>query len=103
MASTARSFLVTRMQLKLPKTSRTARLSSCPMPGLFYSMDSTTKTFDKSSFNAAVREMLESHASGSPTPIWDTCYVTHDSFALDVDDLPALELAKAVTRPGGFR
>ena len=71
--------------------------------GQFYSMDSTTKDFDKSEFNEAVREMLESHASGSPAPIWDTCYVAHDSFALDVDDLPALELAKAVTKPGGFR
>ena len=71
--------------------------------GLFYSMDSTAKDFDKSEFNEAVREMLESHASGSPTPVWDTCYVAHDSFALDVDDLPALELAKAVTKPGGFR
>ena len=70
--------------------------------GQFYSMDSTTKDFDKSEFNEAVREMLESHASGSPAPIWDTCYVAHDSFALDVDDLPALELAKAVTKPGGF-
>ena len=70
--------------------------------GLFYSMDSTAKDFDKSEFNEAVRGMLESHASGSPKPIWDTCYVAHDSFALDVDDLPALELAKAVTKPGGF-
>jgi len=71
--------------------------------GKFYSMDSTTPNFDKAEFNEAVREMLESHASGSPTPIWDTCYVAHDSFALDVDDLPALELAKSVTAPGGFR
>lgn len=71
--------------------------------GQFYSMDSTTPSFDKAEFNGAVREMLESHASGSPTPIWDTCYVAHDSFALDVDDLPALELAKGVTAPGGFR
>lgn len=70
--------------------------------GQFYSMDSTTPEFDKAEFNAAVREMLESHA-GSPTAIWDTCYVAHDSFALDVDDLPAIELAKGVTEPGGFR
>lgn len=70
--------------------------------GQFYSMDSTTADFDQSEFNEAVRAMLHSHASGSPTPIWDTCYVAHDSFALDVDDLPALELAKGVTKPGGF-
>lgn len=70
--------------------------------GQFYSMDSTTPYFDQAEFNQAVREMLENHASGSLTPIWDTCHVAHDSFALDVDDLPALELAKGVTAPGGF-
>ena len=53
-------------------------------------------------FHDATLVMLESHA-GSPTVIWDTCYVAHDSFALDVDDLPALELAKGVTEAGGFR
>ena len=70
--------------------------------GLFYSMDSTAPDFDKAEFNEAVRAMLLSHASGAPTPVWDTCYVAHDSFALDVDDLPAIELARGVTKPDGF-
>ncbi len=70
--------------------------------GHFYSMDSSSPGFDQSEFNDALRTMLDEHASGSPMPIWDTCRVTHDSFALDVDDLPALELAKGLTIPGGF-
>ena len=70
--------------------------------GQFYSMDSTAPGFDQSEFNDAVRTMLEEYASGSSTPIWDTCHIAHDSFALDVDDLPALELVKSVTEEGGF-
>ena len=71
--------------------------------GVFYSMDSTALDFDKAGFNEAVREMLLSHASGMPEKVWDNCYVANDSFALDVDDLPAIKLAEGVTKPGGLQ
>ena len=70
--------------------------------GLFRSMDSTDATFDLAEFKEICRARLEAYATGTPTAVWDTCYVAHDAFALDVDDLPAIELARSITVPGGF-
>jgi len=73
--------------------------------GLFRSMDSTSATFELAEFKEVCRDSLEAYETyktGNPTTVWDTCHVAHDAFALDVDDLPAIELAKSITKPGGF-
>ena len=70
--------------------------------GQFYSMDSTNADFDPEMLKEIVREMMLAFKNGTLKPVWDTCHVAHDAFALDVDDLVALVLAKVMTKPGGF-
>ena len=66
--------------------------------GQFFSMDSTSDKFDPEMFKKIVHDMMHALKNKTLKPVWDTCYVAHDAFALDVDDLPAIELLKLITK-----
>ena len=45
----------------------------------------------------AIKKALECHY-----PVWKTCYVMHDEFLNDIDDIAANALARGLTKRGGF-
>ena len=65
--------------------------------GVFASMDSTDRSFSTAEFEAEAAKVLEQYAAGETEVVWETCYVAHDSLANDIDDLPAIALARSAT------
>ena len=79
--------------------SKSSTLSNVPFwnVGFDRSDDGNIYSFNTSSLPKMTHHLQEFANDSTPPPIWKSCFVWHDAFLNDIDDLPAIELCKKLS------